>query len=205
MLYMTLNEIKNKLERKKGQQEKLLKDVEEIKQNIHKNRKEQLNIDKAREIIKKVGLLTQQQLQFYISDIATVALEGIFAEPYSLRLNFEERRNKTECDILFERDGETFNPLDDTGGGAVDVAAFALRIASWSMDRPRTRPVIILDEPLRFLSEDYHEAASEMIKELSKSLGLQFIIITHDRGYNDYADKVFKIVKKKGISLIQEK
>jgi DNA repair exonuclease SbcCD ATPase subunit len=84
------------------------------------------------------------------------------------------------------------------------VASFALRIASWSMEYPRLRNVIILDEPMRFLSEDLQEKASAMIKELSEKLGLQFIIITHEKELASYADKEFRVTINKGVSNIKE-
>jgi len=61
------------------------------------------------------------------------------------------------------------------------------------MQAPKKRNVIILDEPLRFLSEDKQERASQMIKELSDRLGIQFIIVTHNATLAGYADKVFRV------------
>lgn len=95
------------------------------------------------------------------------------------------------------------DPMSASGGGAVDIAAFALRIASWSMNSPRTRNTIILDEPLRFLSGDNQERASAMIKELSQRLGLQFIIITHNEILSSYADRTFTTSLKKGVTKIK--
>ena len=160
--------------------------------------------EKAREIVREVGMKTQEQLQYSISDITSLALESIFEDPYELKVEFVQRRNKTECDLLFVRDGERVDPLTASGGGAVDVASFALRIASWSMQNPRTRSLIVLDEPLRFLSIDLQEKASMMIKELSEKLGIQFLIITHEETLATYADKEFRVVNKKGISEIKE-
>jgi DNA repair exonuclease SbcCD ATPase subunit len=177
--------------------------MQTLRTNIRINRNYLENLEQAREIIRTVGLSTQQSLQFHISDIASLALESVFNEPYKLVLEFIERRNKTECDIVFERDGEKFKPLDATGGGAVDVAAFALRIASWSMQQHRTRNIIVLDEPMRFLSAEYQENASEMIKEISDKLGIQFLVITHNSTLASYADKTFKVSIKNGVSKVK--
>jgi len=149
-----------------------------------------------------VGLETQKQLEVHISDLTSLALESVFDDPYELLVEFVQRRNKTECDLSFVRDGQKLGPLDSSGYGAVDVASLALRIAAWSMEIPRKRNVIILDEPLRFLSEDHQEAASQMIKEMSDRLGIQFIIVTHNSTLAGYADKVFRVQIKKGKSVI---
>jgi len=149
-----------------------------------------------------VGLKTQQQLQFHISDITSLALEAVFPDPYELKVEFVQRRNKTECDLLFVRDDMEIDPIEASGVGAIDVAAFALRIASWSMMRPHSRNVIILDEPFRFLSTNYQEQASNMIKEISDKLGLQFIIITHEENLTPSADRIFQVKKRGKVSKV---
>ena len=158
----------------------------------------------AREIIREVGLKTQQQLQFHISDIASLALEAVFPDPYELKVDFIQRRNKTECDMVFVREGNEVDPLEASGLGVVDITSFALRTAAWSMLHPRIRNVIILDEPFRFVSENYQERASAMIKEVSDKLGIQFIINTHEESLATSADRIFEIGKKRNKSYVKQ-
>jgi DNA repair exonuclease SbcCD ATPase subunit len=193
---------RNLLERQKGQKIQIEQSITTLNQELRDANRDLRRHEQAREIIREVGIKTQQQLSFHISDITSLALEAVFNEPYELKVEFVQRRNKTECDLYFERNGERIDPLTASGGGAVDVAAFALRIASWSMLRPRTRNVIILDEPLRFLSVDLQERASIMIKEISEKLGIQFILVTHENTLASYADKVFEVSIKKGKSKV---
>ena len=192
--------LRTQLERQKGQQLQIEKTITETQRMVKEKIRSLKRHEQAREIIREVGIKTQNQLSFHISDITSLALEAVFPNPYKLIVEFVQRRNKTECDLYFDRDGNPVDPLDASGGGAVDVAAFALRIASWSMQRPKSQPIIILDEPLRFLSTDYQEQASLMIKEVSQKLGLQFIIITHESVLAAHADKVFETKIKKGVT-----
>lgn len=198
-----LAEIRGKIYKLKGKKEQIEADIADIQLLLKKKEKYIVNLEKAREIIKIVSRTTQEKIQYHISDIASLALDGIFPEPYKLVLNFVERRNKTECDISFLRNEHIVNPVEDSGFGAVDVASFALRVASWSMSRPRTRPVILLDEPMKHLSDEYQEAASEMIKKVADKLGVQFIIISHKPVLSTFADKVFKVTQKKEVSVIK--
>jgi len=198
----TLPQLRQILEQRKGQQiqveqtlETTTTELKQLQRSLHRH-------EEAKEIIRAVGLKTQEQLQFSIGDITTLALEAVFNDPYELKVEFVQRRNRTECDLLFVRDGMVVDPLSASGGGTIDVAAFALRIASWSMSNPRTRNTIILDEPLRFLSADCQERASAMIKELSQRLGLQFIIVTHNDILTSYADKVFETRIRKGVTKV---
>jgi len=197
-----LNELKQYYERQVGKKEQIEQDVVTLQTKLKTNRKNVKNLEKAHEIVKLVGGETQQQLHYHISDITSLALEGVFENPYKLILDFVERRGKVECDLLFERDGETNKPKRASGFGSLDIASLALRIACWSMKAPRTRPTIIIDEPFRNLSERYHEPASQMVKEISDKLGIQFIISTHTPALATYADKQFRVTIKNKISKV---
>ncbi len=197
-----IQELRNQLEQQKGQKMQIETSIARTQQEVKEQGRDLRKHEQAREVIKEVGLKTQSQLSFHISDITSLALDAVFANPYELIAEFVQRRNKTECDLMFERDGQRLDPLSASGGGAVDVAAFALRVASWSMQRPKSRTTLILDEPLRFLSNDHQKQASVMIKEISKKLGIQFIIITHEPILASYADKVFEVEIRKGISKV---
>jgi chromosome segregation ATPase len=190
------------LENKKGQKFQVEKTIAENTITLKELTRDLHRHEEARVIIREVGLKTQEQLSFHISDITSLALETVFNDPYELKVDFIQRRNKTECDLLFERGGMKIKPLTASGIGAVDVASFALRIAAWTMMNPRSRNTIILDEPFHFLSNDNQERASMMIKELSKKLGLQFIIVTHNEILASYADRTFTVNKRKKITKI---
>lgn len=196
--------IRYRLEQLKGTKNVLEKNLSAAKEELLAQKKLLRRNEQAREIMKEVAIRTQETLQVRISGITSLALEAVLPDPYELFVEFVQRRNKIECDLLFKRDGNVVDPLDASGGGAVDVASFALRIASYTMQRPRSRAVIILDEPMRFLSVDMQEQASQMIKELSDKLGIQFIIITHDDSLAKFADKTFVVAKQRKISKITE-
>jgi len=192
------------LERYVVEQKLLKQQRQQLREKIKQLKSEIVLHEQAREVVKIVSIKTQQQLQYHISDITSLALQSVFDNPYQLVVEFVERRNQTECDLKFYRDGMAIDPLEASGGGAVDVACFALRIASWSLQAPHSRPVIILDEPMRFVSEGLKERTSSMIKEISDKLKLQFIIITHDPKLTSYADKTFQVVNRKGVSHVKE-
>lgn len=196
--------LRNKLEQAKGQKIQLEKSLTLLRTEKREKERDLRRHEQAQEVIKTVAKATQDQLSFHISDITSLAMEAVFNEPYQLQVEFVERRNKTECDLYFSRDDNQIDPLSASGGGTVDVAAFALRIASWSMSRPHSRNTILLDEPMRFLSADCQERASLMIKEISQKLGLQFIIITHETMLTSAADKIFEVNIRKGISKVSK-
>ncbi len=200
---MILRDIRYKVEQYKGRRAQVLHDLEDAQEKAKQYKRSIRQHEQAKTILRDVGLKTQQQLQYHISGIVSLALDAVLQDdPYEFKVEFIQRRNKTECDLYFERDGNRVDPLMAAGGGAVDVASFALRIASWSMQRPRTRAVIVMDEPFRFLSNNYQEKASAMLKDLSEKLGIQFIIVTHEDILTEYADKVFTVVNRNGKAMI---
>ena len=194
---------RNWLEQQKGRKSQVEKEIQTVKQHIKENKQSLQRHEEAREIIRTVGLRTQQQLQYHISEITTLALEAVYDDPYQLIAEFVQRRNKTECDLYFERDGMKVDPLSASGGGAVNVAAFALRVASWSMQQPKSQNTLILDEPFANLSVDLLPRACEMLQQISAKLGLQMIIITHAEELEYAADKVFHVSIHNGVTKIK--
>lgn len=201
---MSIQEIRTKLERLKGKQQQIEQDLTSAQEEVKNNTRSLHRHEEAREVIRAVGKITQDSISFHISDITSLALQAIFKDPYELKVEFVQRRNKTECDLFFEREGVRIDPMTASGGGAVDVAAFALRIASWSMMSPRSRNTIILDEPFRFVSADNQERSSAMLKEISQRLGIQMLIITHNDVLAAYADRTFTTSIRKGVTKVTQ-
>jgi len=200
-----VEDLRNEIEQRKGEYRRLKKIEKKTKREQIVCEKKLAALQKALQILRLVGLKTQQQLEFHISDLVSMALSSVFHNPYKLAVEFVERRGKTECDLYFERDGNKIEPIGSAGGGAVDIASFALRLASWSMQNPKSRNTLILDEPFRFLSPGFLPQASELLKEISKKLDVQIIAVTHSDTLANMADRQFVCkLKKNGVSVIKE-
>lgn len=160
-----------------------------------------LHRQEAKHFLVQVGAQTQQALKGKLESLATMALQSVFNRPYKLILNYEVRRGQPECDIFIEEEGQgALDPMDEMGGGVVDVASLALRIVIWAISNPRPRPVMILDEPGKNVSRGFQPTYSKLFRELSKILGIQFIIVTHEPALAAEADRVFMVQKTNGIS-----
>jgi len=161
------------------------------------------NLEEARVIFQKASQMTQVQLSSQIEKIVSNALEAV-GFPYKFVVNFVSRRNSTETDLWFSRNGKLLSPLNSCGFGASDIASLALRVAYWKLDNDSNN-ILILDEPTKYLSLEKHELASMMISQLSKMEGgLQFIIVTHSKSLAKYADKQFIVTKTDDISTVTE-
>lgn len=159
---------------------------------------------KARIIISEVAKKTQQLIEIQISTLVSSCLAAVFPSPYEFQLRFVQRRNKTEADLIFIKNGkETDDILFIGGGGVADVAAnIAFPLAIWSIRK--TRNVMLLDEPTKFIhSSEYQERASQLIKEVSEKMKLQFIIISDQNSIAKNADRIFNVKLLKGISQVK--
>lgn len=194
----------NQLKVEKAQIEKSIAVVES---ELLENKRSLRQHEQAREILREAGLKTQESLSFHIAEITSLAQEVVFDKPYTLGVSFVNRRNKTECDLYFQRDGEQLDPMEDSGGGPLDVAAFSLRVACWCMEDPISNNVLVLDEPFKHLKgESANLRVLDMVQQISQKLNLQIIMVSDERISRDdieeKADRLFLVELKDGISQI---
>jgi len=157
------------------------------------------NLLKVRALFQSAAEATQKQLEFHISGLVSSALSAVWDNPYEFVLEFVQKRGKTEAELWIERDGERMKPLDAAGGGVVDIISLALRMAFWSLTKT-SRPLLLLDEPLKQLSADKQSKASDMLKSISEKLGIQILMVTHEKALLDAVDKQFEVKLVNGIS-----
>lgn len=192
----TLQKINNEIEQLHGKRDTLLELKNDALDKIGNAEQRLAYIEEGQAIVQDVALSTQERLKLSIEPIVTSALDIVYKdEAYGFEVEFEVKRNKTECTLFFTRNGIRYNPLQSSGFGVVDVAAFALRLALWNISKPVTRPIFILDEPFKHVSENLQEAVMEMVSTLSRQLGLQIIMISHNKESDvmEYSDKVFRV------------
>ena len=198
---------RNVLEQKKGQQKQILNQLDYSNAYLKSLQSQKEDLEKSQVIIQIVAQQTQEQLKYHISELVSLALAAVFEDPYEFEVDFQQRRNQTEADLWFVRDGNRIHPLSASGGGAVNVAAFALRVSLHSLKKPATRPILLLDEPFpNVKGDEANIKCIQMVKEVSSRLKLQIIMISDERvGMQDLeegADRIVKVSIKKGISQI---
>lgn len=201
---MNFEKIEKLFNQSKGaysQIQKSLKETIELKKYSEKKLK---LIEEAQIFLQTVAQSTQEKLKFQIEDIVNIALETVFPDEYEFKIEFNVSRGKTDAELVFldKRTGQTIDPMDAAGGGVVDLTCFALRIASWSLEKTCDN-VLILDEPMKFVSRDLIFNVCEIMQRLSKKLNLQIILVTHIPEFVNVSDKVFEIKKdSSGVSKV---
>lgn len=190
---MTIQNLKAKLNQEKGKRQAIINSIEKKEIDYKQYKRDYLACEKAQVIIQTVAQQTQQKIKQYLEDMVTMAMETIFEEPYTFKVEFVIKRGKTEAELYFERDKELFNPIDSSGGGIIDIASFILRIALLSLKLGKKQNILILDEPLKWVSANYINSANELLSKLSKELGYQIIMVTHIKELVNNSDNIIEL------------
>jgi len=200
-----ITQIINRLNKLQGQKELLISQLKTAEQTRKDKQDKYEKTLKAREVFTQVAENTQKTIEFQVSNLVSYAVASVFPDPWQFKLSFLQRRNKTEADLIFfkgDEERQTSDILNAGGGGAADIAAFALRPAMWSLKK--TAPFFFLDEPTKFLHNPmYQEKASAMFHEIAHKMGIQIVIITDQDSLIEAADHNIKVVNKKGVSIIE--
>lgn len=145
---------------------------------------------------------TQDKIRQHFIDVTQSAIDAIFPDEYEFRMDFVAKRNKTEVDIYLLKDGSRMNPMESNGGGLVDVISFALRIACLSVSR--SAKILLMDEPFPHLRGEARNRLGNLVRGISRRLGIQIIMVADVSGCGMDADKVFNVTKHCGKSKIEE-
>lgn len=198
MELLEIGEKLNKLKVKKDSVSELLdmriKRQEEIKQEIE-------TLLKSQSILQEVAKEVQSQLSLKIDSIVNLGLATCFGDEYKFELKYVSARGKTEVEFALSSDGKPIDPLEQNGGGLVDILCFCLRVAVYNISR--TDNVVVFDEPFRFISKGLRERTAELVHTLSENLGLQFIEVTHIDEFMEHSDQKFIVKKIKGVSNVE--
>lgn len=134
----------------------------------------------------------QNNVKDKIISIVQKALDATFPGMF-FTIEFVTRRDKTECDLLCtDTYGNKQDILTGCGGGLKQIISFALRVAVWSLDKDAS-PVILLDEPMTFVSEGMRQMGADLITTLSKDLGIQFLVVSHEQEILNSGTRTYKV------------
>jgi hypothetical protein len=211
-----INDLQLRLERKKGERDKVNKSIADRKRRVTKLERKLTNFKDALEIIQVVASATQKKVEFYFSNIPNLCLKSVFDTPFKLRTTFDIKRSVSECDLSFEdAQGDLYDPMEDCGYGQLDIANIGLRSSILALIKPVPESVLILDEPLRHVKGlDANRRAIQLMKNLSTNwenrygTPLQIITIPDEKCSMEEiekgADNIIRVAMENGKSFIEE-
>ena len=175
------------------------------------------NIDlytRCSELLTKTSLEIQKKTTEKIAKIVTDLYQYVFVSDDKFIIQVDKKRSVPVAHFFIEttKNGKKIllDPMKDEGGGKVDVIALGLRIAALLLYRPSMERVLVLDEPLRFLSSSttsdkpYRLRAVDFLKQGAKEYGIQVIAVTHDLELKELADKINTVhLDENGYSVVE--
>lgn len=191
-------EIKEKLNKAIIKRQSNIELLAQRKQRLEEIKTETEEVLKSISVCQNVATEVQKQLSVKIDTIVNLALATCFGDEYTFKLNYVPARGKTEVEFLLLQNGKEIDPMNQNGGGLIDILCFALRVAVFNISH--TDDVMVFDEPFRFVSKGLREKVAEVVHTFSERLNIQIIEVTHVEELMDNSDRRFVIKKINGVS-----
>lgn len=168
------DKFQQQLEMYQGSFNKLRKDFSELKSLVELN-------PEVNDILRMLQLKQHKKSVGRYEELLTSLLMEVLPGYREIVLDLTTTRQMPALDVLIKKDPN--NPPEDvlhgTGGSVTNIIVAGFRIIS--VIRSGNRKFLLLDEPDCWLKEDYFPAFSRMLKEVSETLGVQILMISHDK------------------------
>lgn len=150
-----------------------------------------------------------------IEDTVNSAMAQIFSpRDIKTKIEFDLKGGRVGANVWLTN-GENLEKIENRGGGIRDFVSVLLRVMFKKMSHPQLEGPIVLDESIKFLhsiekDRSYVTRAYKFLKEISESLGIQFILVTNNMDVQssqdiiDSIDKLFTVKLTQGVSSIKE-
>jgi len=163
----------------------------------------------AHSLLTKLADRRREDVRVRVERIVVAALRAVFGPRISFRFDVSVLRGivAIKPEIGFAQPDGTFAYIgvDRVAGGVVDVLSLALRVSVLLARRPQLRPILIADEPLKHLSDEYLPAAAEMLRRLCDECGLQMLIVSHEPDVSLRAHRVHRVSRTaRGSTVVSE-
>lgn len=177
--------------------DRLARDLESKKQEVNE-------LDKRIDLLAKVHelfrVLMDRMIVNQVRLVEGVVTEGLQTIFYDLELSCEAdvgpKWGKIAVEFFF-RQGDKDNPLSyrgkplqSFGGGPSSIASLVLRLMT--VMRLKLWPVLVLDEALGAVSEQYVEHTGMFLERLAKKMGIDVLLVTHKPAFLDHANVTYR-------------
>ncbi len=179
---MTRTDLREKLTKAAAEYDHARRRVREERKQLSATKERLRQLIEAQKIVQAVAESVQNVAHRRIASVVTRCLRAVFEDDHEFEIRFERARGKTEARLVLLKGGEEMtDPMNESGLGVVEVAAFALRVVAVVLSQPARRRVIIADEPVRWLNgEENQQRFAELVKQLVREMKFQLIIVTDD-------------------------
>jgi hypothetical protein len=178
----------------KSQEQNLVKEIQDLKKDIDELTKSSIVLKHLLDIMVKDEITK-------MANLVTYGLKTIFKDQNLTFMPVITKKNeKIHVELKTMTDGI---PCDfgSFGGSVAVIESFLLRVLC--ILKKKYARLLLLDETFAAVGEEYIAGTATLLSELSKKLGLDVLLVTHQKGFKDNADKVYQ-VKESSNGLLME-
>lgn len=191
---MTLNitKLKEKIARLQGQRETLTGTLSRLDDQIHQDQIQQKILVDSQELLGRAAAKSREEIKARIERVVTFTLRTVLGrEDYRFEIFFDRKRDRVEVKPILHTATSSGHPLDNNGGGVVDIIAMTLRlIVKLTLGVPGP---LIIDEPAKWIAVSHRPQFMRMLHEFSEKTKTQIIMCTHISEYMTGADKTLEV------------
>jgi len=140
-------------------------------------------------LLTKTGEASLQRVE----QLITFGLRTVFTDmALSFKFIVEQKRGGLSLEpvLVDELRGVTAPILAAHGGGPGQVVSLLLRVLVCK--QLGLAPVLLLDEPLHFVSRQYRAPVGKLLRELAEQAGLTLIMVSHEPEYVQFAHHAYE-------------
>ncbi|MEG0728252.1 MAG: hypothetical protein RR420_01380 [Anaerovoracaceae bacterium] len=135
-------------------------------------------------VLQKLSLKQRMSAKSALEELGTKALQYTLGPDYRMVIDMpENKKSKPEAFVLIHNTITNVysDPLEQNGGGLIDVVSIALNIITLQTADPFIDGPIIMDEPFKMLSEEFIPMLCAFIQTIQRDFDRQIIIVTHNQ------------------------
>lgn len=200
-----LSKIQEYVLTKRAEKNSLENQMKTTNLQIAEKEKKQALLEKSLASLQKLTDLKKKETTEKIENIISFGLQTIFEDSsYQFKISDSIKRKQVVYD--FRVFSDSFNSdngvsiLDSRGGGVVSIVSFLLRLVLMCMMDKKAERFLALDEPFSNLSENYHENLVVAVKSIAEKLGVQLLVISHQKSLDAFGDVVYELRQVNGVT-----
>ncbi len=145
------------------------------------------------EVLNKLARASKEDLDRMVEGLLTHAVTSVWGDGYEFKVVTTEKRGTTADELVLMKNGKSVPIMEGHGGGVVNVVAFVLRLIFILKSKRPMRKIVFLDEPFSYVSAGLQPAVGELLRELTRKLQIDFVIVSHLDTIQRYADRVYEM------------
>lgn len=150
--------------------------------------------DSAKPVIDDIVQKFSRRALDHLEKLLTFGLRKIFTDhEYSLTIVTTDKRGNKCAELVLEEGGYQY-PLKDSSVAGGILVTVGFLIQCFYVSNLPVRKIVFLDEAFTQISTAYLENFMAFVSELTKQIGLIVVLITHDKRFIPYGNRVYNVV-----------